>query len=206
MDNVTPRDDILGVILAGGQARRMGGGDKCLLELAGQPILTHLRTRLEPQLGHLVLNANGDGQRFGQDLIVVPDTMDDHPGPLAGVLSGLDYLRTHHPEMKGMISLPGDTPFLPHDLVTRLMLPIDAGQAQLSCAASEGRRHPVVGFWPAGLADDLRDALSSGMRKIDRFTASYKMEVVNFPSSSGIDPFFNINTPEEQAHATKLLS
>ncbi|MEE8272129.1 MAG: molybdenum cofactor guanylyltransferase MobA, partial [Alphaproteobacteria bacterium] len=151
------RPDVVGVILAGGQSRRMGGGDKALKLLAGRPILNHVIDRVRGQVGALVLNANGDPGRFAAyRLPVVPDGVDGFAGPLAGVLAGLDWAAANAVGATRVASFPCDAPFLPADLVERLVAAVAAARADLGCAASAGRAHPVVGLWPLRLRADLR--------------------------------------------------
>jgi molybdenum cofactor guanylyltransferase len=197
---------ILGLLLAGGQSRRMGGGDKCLRELAGRPILWHIIDRIRPQVRGLLLNANGDPERFAEfGLPVVADSVPDFAGPLAGVLAGLDWATTHAPDAPWIMSVPTDAPFLPHDLARRLFAACDGHRAEMACAASEGRAHPVVGLWPVRLRHNLRRALEAdGIRKVDEWTAQYRLATVEFPIDP-VDPFFNTNRPEDLAEAERLL-
>jgi molybdopterin-guanine dinucleotide biosynthesis protein A len=202
---IDPTAPILCVILAGGQASRMGGGDKCLRVLGGQPILTHVINRLQPQVERIVINANGDPARFQQfNLPVVADSIPDFAGPLAGVLAGLDWAAENLPGCEYVVSVPGDGPFLPRDVVRRLRTEVSLG-AEIATAASAGQVYPVVGFWPVALREALRQALTAeGVRKVDAWTAGYKREVVQF-SALPVNPFFNANTPEDLAEAERLL-
>ncbi|KUF10922.1 molybdenum cofactor guanylyltransferase MobA [Pseudoponticoccus marisrubri] len=204
----------LGVILAGGQATRMGGGDKALLMLGGQTLLARVTARLAPQVADMALNANGDPARFaGHDLPVLPDTIPGFPGPLAGVLAGLDWAADQGAET--VVSVAADTPFFPDDLVARLQ---EAAQGQahpLVLAATEGAaetrsrarsgliRHPTFGLWPVALREDLRAALHEGLRKVVLWTEAHGGREVVFPSGP-VDPFFNVNTPEDLARAEAL--
>lgn len=185
----------------------MGGGDKCLRELGGHPILAHVIERLRPQVGPLILNAVGDPARFAEfGLPVVADALDGFLGPLAGVLTGMLWTREHAPDCRYVVTVPTDAPFLPLDLVARLLEAVAAEGGELACAASGGRSHPVVGLWPVALADTLRAAiLDEDMRKIDRWTARYALCTVEF-NDGAIDPFFNVNSPEDLAHAHALLT
>jgi len=202
-----PEPPIVGLLLAGGLARRMGGGDKCLRLLGGRPILAHIVERLAPQTRRLVLNANGDPARFAAfGLPVVADGVEGFAGPLAGILAGLDWARAAAPDCPLVLSAPTDAPFLPHDLVRRL-LDARAGEgAEIAMAASGAQVHPVVGLWPVALAGDLRHALVvEGIRKVDAWTARHKVAAVEFPIEDR-DPFFNANRPEDLAEAERLLA
>ena len=197
----------LGVVLAGGLARRMGGGDKANIRVGGKTILERVIACLAPQCSRLILSATGHAARFAATgLPVVADSVADHAGPLAGILAGLDWTADHAPEIAWVVSVPSDCPFLPHDLVARLhRARIEAG-AQLACACSAKRRHPVVALWPVALRDDLRRALiNDGVRKVDQFTARYDLGIAEWPAAP-IDPFFNVNTPEEAAQAARLAA
>jgi molybdenum cofactor guanylyltransferase len=199
------RTDTLGVVLAGGLARRMGGGDKPLRLLAGRALLDHVLERLRPQVAEVVLNANGDPARFAAyGLPVVPDGLADFPGPLAGVLAALDWMAERRPEHPWLVSVPGDSPLIPHDLVARLHAAREAAGMPLACARSGGWTHPPVGLWPVALRDDLRAALRGGERKIDRWTARHGTAHADWDAAP-LDPFFNANTPEELAEAERLL-
>lgn len=194
-----------GVLLAGGQSQRMGGGDKNLRLLAGKPILDHVIERARPQVDALVLNANGDPQRFARfGLPVVADGIAGFAGPLAGILAGLDWAAEHLPEAELVASFATDAPFLPRDLVRRLAVALEEGGFDLACAQSNGRVHPVFGLWPVSLREDLRAALIAGERKVDRWTARFKLVEVEFLAEP-VDPFFNANRPEDLAEAERLV-
>ena len=195
----------LGVILAGGLARRMGGGDKTMRAIAGRPILDHVIERLAPQCTSLILNANGDPARFGAwGLPVVPDDVPDFAGPLAGVLAALDWTALHHPAIEWVVSVAGDCPFLPRDLVMRMQAERAQMQAELAVAASGYQSHPVVGLWKVSLREALRHALVvEECRKIDRWTARYSLVTTRWPVTP-VDPFFNANTPDDVAEAEAL--
>lgn len=194
----------LGVILAGGQSSRMGGGDKPLKTVGGRSILSRVIERLQPQCGGLILNANGDPARFaGFGLPVVADSIDGFAGPLAGILAGLDWAATHRPDTDDIVSLPADCPFLPADLVVRLNLARRVAGQPLAAAASGGWHHPVIGLWPVAIRDRLRAALLAGERKIDRFTPGIGIAHAEWPVRP-YDPFFNANRPEDIEEAEAL--
>lgn len=197
---------IVGLLLAGGLSRRMGGGDKGLRPLAGRPLLQHVIDRLRPQVDALVLNANGAPARFARfGLPVVPDSIPDFAGPLAGILAGLDWAADNRPDCPFVVSVATDAPFLPENLVSRLVDDMEATGAELACAASGGQPHPVIGLWPVRLRDALREALvGEGIRKVDRWTARYRLATASFPDRP-IDPFFNANQPEDLDRAEALL-
>jgi molybdenum cofactor guanylyltransferase len=195
-----------GVLLAGGQSQRMGGGDKTLRLLGGKPILAHVIARAKPQVEALVLNANGDPQRFaGFGLPVIADEITGFVGPLAGVLAGLDWTAKNLPEAELVASFATDAPFLPRDLVRRLAVALEEGGFDLACAQSNGQSHPVFGLWQVSLRDDLRAALAGGLRKVDQWTARYKLVEVEFLAEP-VDPFFNANRPEDLAEAERLVA
>ena len=201
---------VAGVLLAGGQSRRMGGGDKCLRLLAGRPILAHVIDRARAQVGPLVLNANGDPARFASfELPVAADVVADFAGPLAGVLTGLDWAAANAPECTHVASFACDAPFLPTDLVARLSAALIEQSADLACAASQGRSHPVFGLWPVRLAGDLRRSMiEDEVRKVDIWTARYRLATVDFPTvetpAGPLDPFFNANRPDDLATAERF--
>jgi molybdopterin-guanine dinucleotide biosynthesis protein A len=203
----TDKTTTIGVVLAGGLARRMGGGDKPMRRIGGRTILDHVIERLKPQCEGLLLNANGDPARFARfTLPVIPDTVGDYPGPLAGVLAGLDWTAANRPGAEWVVSVAGDCPFLPRDLVARLHEARGAEDAQLAVASSGGRTHPVIGLWSVGLREELRRALvGEGLRKIDRWTARYRLATVSWPTEP-VDPFFNANTVDDLAEAERLAS
>jgi molybdopterin-guanine dinucleotide biosynthesis protein A len=194
------------ILLAGGRATRLGGGDKCLRLLAGKPLLTYVVDSLRPQTSDLILNANGDASRFAAfGLLVVADTIPDHPGPLAGVLTGLDWLAAHRPQADFALSVSTDCPFLPADLVQRLAAALLPDDADIALAASLGQTHPVIALWRVDLRHDLRRALvDEGLRKVERFCDRHRTRQVNFPAIPG-DPFFNVNTAEDLVAAEKML-
>jgi molybdopterin-guanine dinucleotide biosynthesis protein A len=193
------------VLLAGGLARRMGGGDKPMRQIGGRPILARVIARLTPQCDFLVLNANGDPSRFASfGLPVIPDSVENFPGPLAGILAGLDWVAANRPGISWVLSAAADCPFLPRDLVFRLHQARAEENAELAVAASAGQSHPVIGLWSVALREELRHALVvEDVRKIDRWTARYRLATVTWPAEP-LDPFFNANTVDDIAEADRL--
>jgi molybdenum cofactor guanylyltransferase len=197
----------LGLVLAGGLARRMGGGDKALLRIGAATILDRVLERLAPQCSRMILNANGDPARFAfTQLPVVADDVPDFAGPLAGVLAGLDWAAAHVPDIAWVATAPGDCPFLPRDLVARLHAARTAEDRPLACARSGDWRHPVVGIWPVALRHDLRRAVAEeGLHKIEVWTARHGVAIADWPPTP-VDPFFNVNTPADAAEAERLAT
>jgi molybdopterin-guanine dinucleotide biosynthesis protein A len=195
------------VLLAGGLARRMGGGDKPMRQIGGRTILDRVIARLRPQCDGLVLNANGDPARFASfGLPVIPDSVADFPGPLAGILAGLDWTAANRPDVTWVLSAAADCPFLPRDLVARLQRARSEQNAELAVAASGGQSHPVIGLWRVALREELRHALVvEDIRKIDRWTARYPLATVTWPVEP-LDPFFNANTMDDIAEAERLAA
>ncbi len=202
---IVTRASIPGVLLAGGLARRMGGGDKPMRRIGGRTILERVVTRLKPQCDELILNANGDPARFaGFGLTVIPDTVKDFPGPLAGILAALDWTAVHRPGVSLVFSAAADCPFLPRDLVARLADALVDENAQLAVAASDGQSHPVIAVWNVALRDALRHALvEDGVRSVERWAARYQRATVTWPTQP-LDPFFNANTMDDLAEAERL--
>ena len=191
----------LGVILAGGQATRMGGGDKGLLPLGDGTLLSHVIDRLEPQVANLALNANGHASRFADlKLPVIPDSIDGFAGPLSGVLAGLDWAASQG--ATHIVTAAADTPFFPCDLVPQLMLAAENAGTQIALAATPDGRHPTFGLWPADLRHDLRAALESGLRKVVLWTDKHGCAMAEFPDDVA---FFNVNTPADLAKAETML-
>jgi molybdopterin-guanine dinucleotide biosynthesis protein A len=205
MTTTKPYPATLGVVLAGGRARRMGGGDKPMRRIGRRSMLERAVERLTPQCDALVLNANGDAARFAAlGLPVIPDDVPDFPGPLAGILAALDWCAAQRPATRWVISAAGDCPFLPRDLVARLHRARETETAQLAVAASAGRTHPVIGLWDVGLRHELRQALvHENIHAVGRFTARYRLAVVEWPVDP-VDPFFNANTLDDIAEAERL--
>jgi molybdopterin-guanine dinucleotide biosynthesis protein A len=196
---------VVGVLLAGGLARRMGGGDKPLMRLGGKPLLDRIIERARPQVDALIINANGNPARFAPyGLPVVSDPVAGFAGPLAGVLAGMEWTRANRPDCLLIATFAADTPFFPRDVVANLLDVLDAG-ADIACAHSGGRNHPVFGLWPTALANDLRASLvEDGVRKVDVFTGKYRLRAVEF-ADHPFDPFFNVNRPEDLARAEEIL-
>jgi len=201
----TEHPPTLGLVLAGGLARRMGGGDKAFLKIGGQTILQRSLARFQPQCTSIVLNANGDPKRFEDyPFPVVADDIPDFAGPLAGILAGLDWTAKNKPEIEWIASVPGDCPFVPRDLVSKLHAARIAENQKLACAKSGDWRHPVVGVWPVSLRADLRHALmDEGLHKIEVWTRRHGVAIAEWPDKP-VDPFFNVNTPEDLAKAEAL--
>jgi molybdopterin-guanine dinucleotide biosynthesis protein A len=198
-----------GLVLAGGLARRMGGGDKVRIKIGRSTILDRVLATLSGQCVDIIINANGDPKRFEDTgCIVVPDNVPGFAGPLAGILAALDWLAAQNNGIEWMLSVPGDCPFLPDDLVERLheaRRKMGAG-VPLACARSGEWRHPVVGLWPVALRAALRKALvDEDLRKIEVFTARHGIAIAEWPDQP-IDPFFNVNSPEDVKRAEEVES
>jgi molybdopterin-guanine dinucleotide biosynthesis protein A len=201
---------VVGIVLAGGKSSRMGGGDKCLRPLGGRPILGHVVARLKPQVADMIINANEKAQRFAAfGLPVVADSIAGYAGPLAGIQAGLAWIKTNRPETQYGITVAADTPFFPGDLVQRFLAERISSPALMVARSALGV-HPVIGLWPVSLADELQGALEQGARKVGAWTAHHKAIEVDFPpveiGGRKIDPFFNINRPEDLAEAEALLA
>jgi molybdopterin-guanine dinucleotide biosynthesis protein A len=184
----------------------MGGGDKALMKLGGETLLARIVARVRPQVGPLVLNANGDPARFaGFGLPIASDVIEGYAGPLAGVLTGLEWARVHAPDCDYVASFACDAPFMPRDLVARLAAAMERENAEMACATSGGREHPVFALWPVRLAAALRRAVvQEGVRKVDEWTGRYRLARADFPTDP-VDPFFNVNAPGDMAAAEALL-
>jgi len=204
---LTDVDGVAGILLAGGLSRRMGGGDKCLRVLGGKTILARIVETIAPQVDVMALNANGDPERFSAfGLPVVADTVAGNAGPLAGVLTGMEWAGEHYPEVPWILTVPTDAPFLPNDLVCRMLQAVSEEGQDMACAKSDGRHHPVCGVWPVRLREALRAAITvEDIRKVDDWTDRYGLSVVEF-SALPYDPFFNTNRPEDLLQAETLLS
>jgi len=204
------RDRIVGVILAGGLSRRMGRGDKGLLAIGRTTMLREIADRMRPQVRSLVLNANGDPERFASlGLPVAADTIDGFPGPLAGILAGMRWAAVHTAGATHVLSVSSDVPFLPRDLGSRLAAAVSGGTDRIAIAGTAGEAHPVIALWPVALADDLQQALASGARKVLAWAERHGAAIVDFPMSEvdgrAVDPFFNANTPDELDEVRRLL-
>ncbi|RDI59286.1 molybdenum cofactor guanylyltransferase [Microvirga subterranea] len=197
---------VLGVVLAGGLARRMGGADKPLLPLGGRTLLSCVVERLRPQCDELILNGNGAQDRFeGTSLPIVPDSIPGFPGPLAGILAAMEWAATFRPALRWVASVPCDTPFLPHDLVNRLQEAQATSGKPIVCAASGDRIHHAIALWPTDLRRDLRETLvQNGAQSIRGWAASHGVVHVTWPSRP-VDPFFNINTSADLAAAQAMV-
>jgi molybdopterin-guanine dinucleotide biosynthesis protein A len=204
---MTDHPATLGVVLAGGLARRMGGGDKAMRTLGGETLLDHVLARMAPQCDALVLSANGDPARFATfGYPVIADGVGDFPGPLAGILSALDWTAVHRPDVRWLVSVAADCPFLPRDLVTRLHQARTANHAEIATAASGGQVHHVIALWSMALREAMRHALVvENMRSVHRWTARYTIATAEW-STSPRDPFFNVNTAEDLDMAEQLIA
>ena len=201
---------VVGILLAGGKSSRMGGGDKCLRPLGGRPILAHIIARLKPQVSDMFINANEEAQRFGAfDLPVVADSVSGYAGPLAGIQAGLAWIKNNRPGSAYGVTVATDTPFFPDDLVQRFLAELRDRPTLLVARSAQGV-HPVIGLWPVSLADELEESLKQGVRKVGAWTAQQKAVEVSFPpvtvGGRQIDPFFNINRPEDLTEAEALLT
>lgn len=195
----------MGVVLAGGLSRRMGGGDKCLLPLGSRTLLDHVVERARPQVSRLVLNANGDPRRLARfGLTVVSDGIAGHPGPLAGVLAGMEWTSRHVPECRWIVTFPGDAPFVPRDLASRLLDAAQASGADIAVAEHGGRRQQLAALWPVSAAAALRTAITTeGAARVEAWQARFHVRTVAF--EAGADPFLNINEPADLEWAGRLL-
>jgi molybdopterin-guanine dinucleotide biosynthesis protein A len=201
--------NVVGVLLAGGRSSRMGGGDKCLQPLGGRPVLAEIVARLKPQVSRMVLNANGDPSRFAAfGLPVVADRIGDFAGPLAGVHAGLEWAKTNVPGSRFAVTVATDTPFFPRDLVRCFFAALEDAP-KLLIARTEDGTHPVIGLWPMRLAGELAVSVKGGALKVGAWVAEHGAGEVFFPpveiASEKVDPFFNINRPEDLARADALL-
>lgn len=197
------------MILAGGQSRRMEGREKSLLEIDSAPLIAHVRDRLAPQVGSVGINANGDAARFGfMHVPVIADRIGGFAGPLAGLHAGMEWLATNKADCTHIVTVAADTPFFPVDLAST-MSSAALDETAIVLAASGGHRHPVFGFWPVALAGDLALFLSSQeSRKVIHFVERHRNAVAEFPmievEDIELDPFFNINTPDEYGWARAI--
>lgn len=198
------------ILLAGGASTRMGGGDKCLMPLGNRPLLAHAIERLRPQVTRLVINANDGHARFAQfGLPVIPDAIGGRQGPLAGVHAGIAWTRENFPDTPFVITAAADTPFFPDDLVEKFLAAVGDGEPRLVVASSAAGLHPVFGLWPVALGPSLEDSLARGERKVSAWVKEHDAGEIFFePTEIGgrkIDPFFNLNRPQDFAEANSLL-
>ncbi|WP_039911958.1 molybdenum cofactor guanylyltransferase MobA [Cellvibrio mixtus] len=198
---------VVGIILAGGLAKRMGGGDKCLLPLAGKTLLQRTVERAQPQVGSLLLNANGNSLRFARTrLPVIPDVFPNNLGPLAGIHAGLKRMGGDNPNAEWLASFASDTPFFPTDVVARLLEAAVTHHKQLAVAASKNRTHPIFALWHASLLEKIEQQLQTGdAPRLQDWIKQQKMVTVEF-AADAYDPFFNINTPQDLYAAEPLVS
>ena len=197
---------IAGIILAGGRASRMGGQDKALVELAGSRMIRHAVDRLAPQVSPIAISSNEGAERFeGFGLPVLADEDDRRPGPLAGVLAGMEWAAALTPPARAVVSVAVDTPFFPADLVARLAAASD-GLTRIAMASSGGARHPTFALWPVALAEPLRRFIKGGTLKVGLFADSHGCTLVDFALSEGRDPFFNVNTQADLARAEAMAA
>ena len=199
---------IVGLILAGGKSRRMGSqGPKCLTDLDGKTLLRRVIDRANSQCSALVINANESRDLMeGYGLPIISDTVDGFAGPLAGVLAGMEWARKNREDCTHLVSFPCDSPFFPRNLVDELKSTLNSSKKALACAACKGQSHPVFGIWSLKLEDQLREALTTrGVRKVDEWTGEIGIVEKAFRAPGGIDPFFNINTPEDLAVAERMV-
>lgn len=200
----------MGVVLAGGQSRRMGGGDKSLAPFGGGTLIENAIGKLSPQVSQLVISANGDPARFDHFAIpVIADSLTGFAGPLAGLLATMRWTAKVRPDAQFVATVACDTPFFPDDLVQRLRAALAGRDRAIAIAASDGRTHQVFGLWPVALADDLEEALNSGVRKVLEWARRYEVIEVNFDfvqlAGGSFDPFLNVNTPEDLCEANRLF-
>ncbi|WP_179957601.1 molybdenum cofactor guanylyltransferase MobA [Exilibacterium tricleocarpae] len=194
---------VTGLVLAGGRSRRMAGADKTFIRLNGTPLIEHVIDRAAPQVTRLLLSINGDAapyRRYGLPLLA--DALPGFGGPLAGILSALRWLRQHQPDSNWLASFAVDTPFIPADTVARLQAATERDHTLIACPRSGGRQHPVCGLWSPALLPELEDfLLVQKQHKVGRFLQQCAVSRVDF-EAAGIDPFFNINTPQDLETAT----
>ena len=202
----TTSQNVVGVILAGGQSRRFGGGDKFLKELNGKLLIDHVINRVSPQTSHVIINSNSNVALFKNQIHpIIPDSIKGYAGPLAGILTGMEWVIRFKPQYKWIVTFPSDAPFIPLDSAEKMIKCAEVERANIVCSASSGRTHPVCGLWQVELADDLRKAIiDEEIRKIDLWTARYRSSVVEF-SDQPFDPFFNINRLGDLERAEEIL-
>ncbi len=202
---------IVGILLAGGQSRRMNRPDKCLMQLNGKTLLTHAIDRLTPQVDKLILSINGDPDRFSEyNIPKITDQIEGFAGPLAGIHAGMKWAQENTPETQYIATIATDTPFFPDDLVNQFRNHIPKDNEAIILATSKGRKHPVIGLWPVSLVNELETALKNNERKVGLWTEQHTVIKVDFPvethGNHEFDPFFNINHPEDIEKAKELLA
>ena len=199
-------ESVVGILLAGGKSSRMGGGDKCLKKLGDKTILEHVISRSLPQVEALILNVNSQcGKYSSYGLPIVSDVVSGYCGPLAGILTGMEWVKKNFPNCRWLASFPTDAPFFPKNLVKKLFLAVEQKKASLSYAYSGGRNHPVFGLWPVELEQDLRQSIiEEKVRKIEFWTSKLVTSRAEF-TSEPFDPFFNINNPEQFKKAKRMI-
>ena len=198
--------EVTGIILAGGQSRRFGGGDKYLMELNGRLLIDHIVGRVRPQTDDLIINSPSSNELLEKrNLPIIPDSIQGYAGPLAGILTGMEWVLKNKSECHWIVTFPSDAPFIPKDCVEKMKICAEKEKANIVCSASGGRAHPVCALWRVDLADDLRKAmLNEEMRKIDLWTARHRLAVVEFLNQP-FDPFFNINNVGDMERAEEIL-
>jgi len=204
--SISQPDEILGVLLAGGASRRFDGGDKCFQVLDGTTLLDRAVNLAKFQTPNLILNANGEAGRFNTfDFVIVPDIIQGGIGPLAGVLTGMEWAKIHAPQVRFLATYAVDTPFFPDDLVKRLYEQLQENTADIAIATSHGRKHPVFALWSIALSDHLRHAIEcEKVRKVMAWAGQHNLVLVDF-KPDGYDPFFNINTQQDLNEAETLV-
>lgn len=202
---------LVGLVLAGGESARMGGKDKPSIALGGKPMLARAIERIGSEVERLVVSANGDPTRYSAfDTPILPDRIG--AGPLSGLLEGMRWSEANLPKARFVASVAADTPFFPADLIERLSDGCGRDENTVALASSSGGVHPVFGLWPVALADGLQKFLQSDQNpKVLAFADRFMRLNVPFddlvlPNGETVDPFFNVNTPEDFARAEAMLA
>ena len=181
----------------------MGGGDKCLIPIAGIPMLDFVFIRLKRQLNQIVINANGDPNRFAHmELPIVSDSVKGFPGPLAGILAGLLWIQENLESSNYLLTVASDTPFFPEDLKSNMLDESQKDSNAIVLASSGGKTHPVFGLWPTRITSDLKNWIDQNQsRKVMDFVNTHSNYLVEFDlvemGNEIIDPFFNVNAPDD---------